>query len=78
MSIFWLIPGMESMSSGDAAQTAAALLNLAGQPCCHLDGPGVEVNGLLQRLDSLRQENNKLKCDKLDLLRQHVVSFKSH
>ncbi|CAG0892723.1 unnamed protein product [Cyprideis torosa] len=63
---------MESMSSGDAAHAAAILLNL-GQPCCHLDGPGVEVNGLLQRLDSLRQENNKLKCDKLDLLRQHVA-----
>lgn len=34
-----------------------------------------EQNGQQKELDELKQEVTKLKCDKLDLLKQNVVSF---
>lgn len=40
------------------------------------DGSGVHLESGHQ-IDSLRQEVTRLKCDKLDLLRQNVVSIHS-
>lgn len=61
--------GLESMSSAEATTKACSLC---------LDGtPGLVV-GMAQdteiQIDGLRQEVTRLKCDKLDLLRQNVVS----
>lgn len=37
-----------------------------------------EQHGLQKELDELKQEVTKLKCDKLDLLKQNVVSWSIH
>lgn len=67
--------GLESMSSADATTKACSLC---------LDGV-VASGGMLIppeagiQIDGLKQEVTRLKCDKLDLLRQNVVSeSKSH
>lgn len=60
--------GLESMSSAEAT-TKACSLCLDGPPNLMATGPEV-----LQQLEGLRQEVTRLKCDKLDLLRQNVVS----
>lgn len=63
--------GLESMSSAEAT-TKACSLCLDGPPNLMAAGPEV-----LQQLEGLRQEVTRLKCDKLDLLRQNVVCIDS-
>lgn len=70
--------GLESMSSAEATTKACSLC---------LDGSnGVGAHGQSMgavmpsseagmQIDGLRQEVTRLKCDKLDLLRQNVVSI---
>lgn len=60
--------GLESMSSAEAT-TKACSLCLDGAPNLMPAGPEI-----IQQIDVLRQEVTRLKCDKLDLLRQNVVS----
>ncbi|XP_063702112.1 rap1 GTPase-activating protein 1 isoform X2 [Culicoides brevitarsis] len=59
--------GLESMSSAEAT-TKACSLCLDGAPNLMPAGPEV-----FQQIDGLRQEVTRLKCDKLDLLRQNVT-----
>jgi len=59
--------GLESMSSAEAT-TKACSLCLDGTPALMVAGPEV-----VQQMDGLRQEVTRLKCDKLDLLRQNVT-----
>lgn len=57
------------MSSADATTKACSLC---------LDGSSGMIVGppeVVQQIDGLKQEVTRLKCDKLDLLRQNVVSF---
>lgn len=67
--------GLESMSSAEATTKACSLcldgvVNTSG-----MMGPAsAEAN---MQIDNLRQEVTRLKCDKLDLLRQNVVSYNS-
>lgn len=62
--------GLESMSSAEATTKACSMC---------LDGV-VASNNLMMpaesniQVDSLKHEVTRLKCDKLDLLRQNVVS----
>lgn len=56
------------MSSAEAT-TKACSLCLDGAPNLMPAGPEI-----IQQIDGLRQEVTRLKCDKLDLLRQNVVS----
>lgn len=61
--------GLESMSSAEAT-TKACSLCLDGTPGmvgCIPPETGIQIEGL-------RHEVTRLKCDKLDLLRQNVVS----
>ncbi|CAG0905076.1 unnamed protein product [Cyprideis torosa] len=58
--------------SSEPAQSTTRLSLVPSPACCHLDQSGIEVHSLLQNLDVLRQENTRLKCDKLDLLRKEV------
>lgn len=68
--------GLESMSSAEATTKACALCLDGG------NGIGVHVQSISAgmpseagvQIDGLRQEVTRLKCDKLDLLRQNVVS----
>lgn len=65
--------GLESMSSAETPHKVAAACPLCGGqeegPCAlHADPEAV-----LRQVDALKQEINKLKCDKLDLLRQNVT-----
>lgn len=55
--------GLESMSSAETP---------SGKPCgmCCCDAPNNE-----SRVEGLRQDITRLKCDKLELLRQNVVSI---
>lgn len=55
--------GLESMSSAETP---------SGKPCgmCCCDAPNNE-----SRVEGLRQDVTRLKCDKLELLRQNVVSI---
>lgn len=66
--------GLESMSSAETPHKLAAACPLCGgqedASCAHTE-PDVIVR---QQMEALKQEINKLKCDKLDLLRQNVVS----
>lgn len=55
------------MSSAEAT-TKACSLCLDGAPNMMPAGPEI-----FQQIDGLRQEVTRLKCDKLDLLRQNVV-----
>lgn len=62
--------GLESMSSAETT-TKSCSLCLDGAV-----GSGVMMGGVPPEevhIDSLRQEVIRLKCDKLDLLRQNVV-----
>uniref|UniRef100_T1JHZ5 Rap-GAP domain-containing protein n=1 Tax=Strigamia maritima TaxID=126957 RepID=T1JHZ5_STRMM len=63
--------GMESMSS---AETPNKRVSLSCSFC--LDEGGctfaMETDALVKQIESLKLEVNKLKCDKLDLLRQNV------
>ncbi|CAG0909702.1 unnamed protein product, partial [Cyprideis torosa] len=65
------LPTPETQSS-EPAQSTTRLSLVPSPACCHLDQSGIEVHSLLQNLDVLRQENTRLKCDKLDLLRKQV------
>lgn len=62
--------GLESMSSAEATTKACSLC---------LDGVVAPNNMMVSaetaiQMDGLKQEVTRLKCDKLDLLRQNVVS----
>lgn len=61
--------GLESMSSAEATTKACSLC---------LDGSqsvmGTSPSETIAQIENLRQEVTRLKCDKLDLLRQNVVS----
>lgn len=63
--------GLESMSSAEATTKAC-------DRC--LDGAAagqnslVTINEMGKQMDTIKQEVTRLKCDKLDLLRQNVVS----
>lgn len=60
--------GLESMSSAENAAAAKACT------VCQLERPGSTTG---PSNEALLQEVNRLKCDKLDLLRQNVVSGRS-
>lgn len=64
--------GMESMSS---AETPNKRVSLSCSFCMEDGGCAstIERDGLLKQMDVLKQEVNKLKCDKLELLRQNVA-----
>lgn len=62
--------GLESMSSAEA-NTKACSLCLDGSQTIMGSSPSNET---IVVIDNLRQEVTRLKCDKLDLLRQNVVS----
>lgn len=64
--------GMESMSS---AETPNKRVSLSCSFCLEEGGCSlaVESESVLKQVDTLKQEVNKLKCDKLDLLKQNVT-----
>lgn len=62
--------GLESMSSAEAT-TKACSLCLDGSQTLMGSSPSNET---MVMIENLRQEVTRLKCDKLDLLRQNVVS----
>lgn len=75
--------GLESMSSAEAT-TKACSLCLDGGSGVGGNNVGAHVQGIVAgmpsseagvQIDGLRQEVTRLKCDKLDLLRQNVVSL---
>ena len=61
--------GLESMSSAEAT-TKACSLCLDGSQGIMGSSPSNET---MVMIENLRQEVTRLKCDKLDLLRQNVV-----
>lgn len=63
--------GLESMSSAEATTKACSLCLDGVSPGNLLAGPAEAM----QQVENLRQEVTRLKCDKLDLLRQNVVSL---
>lgn len=65
--------GLESMSSAEAMSStkAACALCLDGSQSLMGSSPSNET---IVMVENLRQEVTRLKCDKLDLLRQNVVS----
>ena len=66
--------GLESMSSAETPHKLSLpcpLCNTNEDGVCALH-PDPEV--VMRQVDALKHEINKLKCDKLDLLRQNVVS----
>ena len=67
--------GLESMSSAETPHKVAAACPLCGgqeESTCALHA---DPEAVLRQVEALKQEINKLKCDKLDLLRQNVVSW---
>lgn len=64
--------GLESMSSAEATTKACSMC---------LDGVAATNNMMMNaadaniQIDGLKHEVTRLKCDKLDLLRQNVVSY---
>ncbi|GAB6031292.1 Rap1 GTPase-activating protein 2, variant 2 [Chamberlinius hualienensis] len=64
--------GMESMSS---AETPNKRISMSCSFCMEDGGCAVTVerDALLMQMETLKQEVNKLKCDKLDLLKQNVT-----
>ncbi|XP_055680555.1 rap1 GTPase-activating protein 1 isoform X4 [Lutzomyia longipalpis] len=60
--------GLESMSSAEATTKACSLCLDGVSPGNLLAGPAEAM----QQVENLRQEVTRLKCDKLDLLRQNV------
>lgn len=69
--------GLESMSSAETPHKMAAACPLCGgqeEAACALHA---DPEAVLRQVEALKQEINKLKCDKLDLLRQNVVSWGS-
>lgn len=72
--------GLESMSSAEATTKACSLcLDGGGNNVgVHAQGmsAGMPSSEAGMQIDGLRHEVTRLKCDKLDLLRQNVVSGK--
>ncbi|XP_023032584.1 rap1 GTPase-activating protein 1 isoform X1 [Drosophila willistoni] len=63
--------GLESMSSAEATTKACSLcLDGGGQATMMGSSPSSET---IVKIENLRQEVTRLKCDKLDLLRQNVT-----
>lgn len=65
--------GLESMSSAEATIKACSMCMDGSQAMC--SSPSNETVVIIE---NLRQEVTRLKCDKLDLLRQNVVSTESN
>lgn len=65
--------GLESMSSAEATTKACSLCLDSVAASNGMLVSGLPSEATLQ-IDGLRQEVTRLKCDKLDLLRQNVVS----
>ena len=68
--------GLESMSSAETPHKRSSL----ACPLCGGNEEGVctlhpDPDVVFKQVDGLKHEINKLKCDKLDLLRQNVVSI---
>lgn len=63
--------GLESMSSAEATTKACSLCLEGVQGTIMGSSPSNET---IMMIENLRQEVTRLKCDKLDLLRQNVVS----
>lgn len=63
--------GLESMSSAEATTKACSLCLDGVQSTIMGSSPSNET---IVKIENLRQEVTRLKCDKLDLLRQNVVS----
>jgi len=63
--------GLESMSSAEATTKACSLCLEGVQSTMMGSSPSNET---IMMIENLRQEVTRLKCDKLDLLRQNVVS----
>jgi RAP1 GTPase activating protein 1 len=61
--------GLESMSSAEATTKACSLCTET------TNGDEIATNEVYQQIDGLKTEVTRLKCDKLDLLRQNVVSY---
>jgi RAP1 GTPase activating protein 1 len=72
--------GLESMSSAETPHKPIScsfcMDGNTQQEVCPEAASAVEV-AVARQLESLRQEVTRLKCDKLDLLRQNVVSLGS-
>ncbi|XP_055376092.1 rap1 GTPase-activating protein 1 isoform X2 [Condylostylus longicornis] len=65
--------GLESMSSAEATTKACSLCLDGNGPSGAQSVLGSSPNDVATQVDSLRQEVTRLKCDKLDLLRQNVT-----
>lgn len=61
--------GLESMSSAETPHKRVSM------SCSFCLEEGGEPENVVRQLETLRQEVTRLKCDKLDLLRQNVVRF---
>jgi hypothetical protein len=71
--------GLESMSSAETPHKRVSLscsfcLDAAEAGSGEGGGAGAIEAAVARQLEALRQEVTRLKCDKLDLLRQNVVS----
>lgn len=64
--------GLESMSSAEATTKACSLCLDGVQSTMMGSSPSNET---IMKIENLRQEVTRLKCDKLDLLRQNVVGI---
>lgn len=81
--------GLESMSSAEATTKACSLCLEGGNNSVNSDGSSTNRSGsmmpsnaaiiaageTMQQIEGLKHEITRLKCDKLDLLRQNVVSI---
>jgi len=66
--------GLESMSSAEATTKACSLCLDGVQSTMMGSSPSNET---IVKIENLRQEVTRLKCDKLDLLRQNVVGIRT-
>lgn len=66
--------GLESMSSAEATTKACSLCLDGVQSTIMGSSPSNET---IVKIENLRQEVTRLKCDKLDLLRQNVVGIQT-
>ncbi|XP_050736059.1 rap1 GTPase-activating protein 1-like isoform X4 [Eriocheir sinensis] len=65
--------GLESMSSAETPHNVAVACPLCGGQEEGAGGFHANPEAVLRQVEALNQEINKLKCDKLDLLRQNVT-----
>lgn len=67
--------GLESMSSAETPHKLSLHCPLCGGNEDGVCALHADPETILRQVDTLKHEINKLKCDKLDLLRQNVVSL---